>query len=180
MIEKTSLEGLKRISLAEFKSAEKIPVIVLLDDIRSMHNVGAVFRTADAFRIEQIILCGITAKPPHREIRKVAIGATESVAWEYQEDILATAKALKEAGCVLLAIEQAEPKTALNDFSVDVSKKQVLIFGNEVNGVKNELIQLVDQVIEIPQSGTKHSLNISVSSGIVLWEFYRQFKGFEL
>lgn len=172
---KLSVEELNRLSVEDFTLAKKIPVIVILDNIRSMHNVGSVFRTCDAFIIEKIYLCGITATPPHKEIRKTAIGATESVAWEYQKEALALVQALKQQNYTILSVEQAEGSTTLNDFSPSTEKKYALVFGNEVSGVQQSIVDESDACLELPQSGTKHSLNVSVCAGIVLWKFYNVF-----
>jgi tRNA G18 (ribose-2'-O)-methylase SpoU len=171
---KTPNQELDRKSIEEFKDSKKIPVVVLLDNIRSMHNVGAAFRTADAFLIEKIYLTGITARPPHRDIHKTALGATESVVWEFQESTVKTIKKLQADGYTIISVEQAEPNVSLEDFTPDTRKKYCLIFGNEVNGVEEEAVQASDFCLEIPQSGTKHSLNVSVSIGVVLWKFYSQ------
>jgi tRNA G18 (ribose-2'-O)-methylase SpoU len=167
-------EELNRISIDQFKTTKKTPIIIVLDNIRSLNNIGSVFRTADAFLIEAIYLCGITAQPPHREIQKTALGATESVAWKYFESTNDALKELKESNYKIAAIEQAENSTFLNDFNVLKEDKLAVIFGNEVKGVDQEAINLSDTVIEIPQFGTKHSLNISVSTGIVIWELFRK------
>lgn len=169
------MDELGRQSLSEFKKADKISVVVVLDDVRSLHNVGSVFRTADAFSIEKIILGGITACPPHREIEKTALGATESVTWEHVSDIKEFLQELKSAGYIICGVEQVAGSCKLHEYEVD-AKKIVVVFGNEVKGVSQEVLSLCDQFLEIPQSGTKHSLNISVSAGIVLWELYRQLK----
>ena len=161
---------LPRISPSEYKSSEKTPIIVLLDNIRSLNNIGAVFRTADAFRIEKIYLCGITATPPHKDITKTALGATESVPWEYAKDTLTIVKQLQNEGILVCAIEQAEGATSLLNFSPSAEKRYAIIFGNEVKGVSQEVVSESDYVLEIPQFGTKHSLNISVSAGVVLWD----------
>ena len=165
-------EELGRASIEEFKDVKKRPVVVVLDNIRSLSNIGSVFRTSDAFLVRKIYLCGITAKPPHREIQKTALGATESVDWEHSESIIECVTKLKQEGYNIASIEQAEKKTMLNDFEY-LNKPIALVFGNEVNGVTQEVIDLSDDVIEIPQFGTKHSLNISVSVGIVLWEIVK-------
>lgn len=163
---------LDRLDLAQFKEIKKTPIIVILDNIRSLHNIGSVFRTADAFLIEKIYLCGITAQPPHKDIHKTALGATESVSWEYVENTTELVQILKEQNRVTIAIEQAENATFLNDYTLDATKKYALIFGNEVKGVSQEVVSKCDTVIEIPQYGTKHSLNIAVSAGVVLWDFW--------
>ncbi len=175
MNRKLKLEELDRISLKEFKEGEKSPIIVLLDDIRSLNNIGSVFRTSDAFKVKKIYLCGITAKPPHREIQKTALGATESVEWEYRESIIELIQELKKDHVHIASVEQAENKTFLNEFTPE-KKDIALIFGNEVNGVQQDVINLSDSVIEIPQFGTKHSFNISVSCGIVLWDIFNKLK----
>ncbi len=170
---KLKLEELGRISVDEFKESDKIPVVVILDNIRSMHNIGSVFRTADAFLIEKIYLCGITATPPHKEIRKTALGATESVDWEYVEDCCELVQKLKSDGFTILAIEQTEGSVSLSKFELNPNEKYAVVFGNEVEGVQQSVINLSDSCIEIPQGGTKHSLNVSVCAGIVLWEFFK-------
>lgn len=164
------MDELNRKSVEEFKKAEKIPVVCILDNIRSQHNIGSVFRTADAFGIEEIYLCGITATPPSREIQKTALGATESVKWRYFENTTDALKNLKDKGFRLLAIEQVKGSILLNDFTAENNQKLALIFGNEVEGVSNEALALCDSAIEIPQFGTKHSFNISVTAGIVMWQ----------
>lgn len=172
-MKKLSLDELDRISVDQFKEAEKIPVTLVLDNIRSLHNVGSAFRTADAFRIEKIYLTGITGTPPHREIQKTALGATESVAWEYSERTDLVIRKLKEAGYSIVIVEQTTDSLPLQTFFAEKEKKYCLVFGNEVHGVSEEAIALGDLALEIPQSGTKHSLNISVCLGIVVWEIYR-------
>ena len=178
-MKKLKLEELGRVSVDEFKDALKIPVTILLDNVRSLHNVGSAFRTADAFSIEKIILTGITGTPPHREIQKTALGATESVTWEYAAYTKEEIQKLKEAGYIIVLIEQTTESIALHNFSIDKSKKYCLVFGNEVHGVCDEAIALGDVALEIPQSGTKHSLNISVCVGIVVWEIAKKFSQFE-
>lgn len=163
---------LDRLNVDEFKESKKTPLIIVLDNIRSLNNIGSVFRTADAFLIEKIYLCGITATPPHKDIHKTALGATESVAWEYVEDTVILVEKLKEDGVITVAIEQAENVTMLNDFKVSSNNKYALIFGNEVKGVLQKVVSTVDNVVEIPQFGTKHSLNISVSAGVVVWDLF--------
>lgn len=165
---------LERKSVTDFKQAEKTPIIILLDDIRSLHNIGSVFRTADAFLIEKIYLCGITATPPHKEIHKTALGATETVAWEYQKNITDVIAQLKEAGVQVFAVEQVENAVFLQHFKIQKDTRYALVFGNEVYGVSQEAIALCDGSIEIPQLGTKHSLNISVSAGIVVWDLFQK------
>ncbi len=163
---------LERKSVSDFKEAEKTPIIIVLDDIRSLNNIGSVFRTADAFLIEKIYLCGITATPPNKEIHKTALGATETVSWEYAENVLEVIKNLKKNSVSVFAVEQVENAIFLNDFNVEANKKYALVFGNEVFGVNQEAIKLCDGTIEIPQLGTKHSLNIAVSAGIVIWDLF--------
>lgn len=167
------MDELNRLSKEEFKNIEKKKIIVVLDNIRSMHNVGSVFRTSDAFAIEKIMLCGITAQPPHREIEKAALGATESVDWEYHPNTLEIIKKLKAESYTIISIEQAENSIFLQDFKTKVDEKYAIVFGNEVEGVQQEVINVSDFCLEIPQFGTKHSFNVSVCAGIVLWEFNR-------
>ena len=164
-------EELNRLSIREFKEAKKIPIIVVLDNIRSLNNIGSAFRTSDAFRVESVFLCGITSCPPHRDIQKTALGATESVEWQYFENTTDALKLLKEKGYTAISIEQVDTSIKLNEFVPEKSKRYALIFGNEVKGVSDEAIRESHFCIEIPQLGTKHSLNISVSVGIVLWHF---------
>ena len=163
---------LKRLSVQDFKDAKKTPLIVVLDNIRSLNNIGSVFRTSDAFLIEKIYLCGITAKPPHKDIQKTALGSTETVDWEYVADTLNLVKKLKTKCINVLSIEQAEESTMLNDFTPKTNKTYAVVFGNEVKGVQQDVVNASDAVIEIPQFGTKHSLNISVSCGVVLWDLF--------
>lgn len=165
---------LERKSVEDFRQAEKTPLILILDDIRSLHNIGSVFRTADAFLIEKIYLCGITAVPPHKEIHKTALGATETVAWEYNKEVTDVIASLKNEGVNVWAVEQVENSVMLQDFNPDENTKHALVFGNEVKGVSAEAIKLCDGAIEIPQLGTKHSLNISVSAGIVVWDIFQK------
>lgn len=167
---------LGRLNISEFKKAEKIPLIVVLDNIRSLNNIGSVFRTCDAFLVEKIYLCGITARPPHKEIHKTALGATESVTWEYVDNTLELIERLKAENTITIAIEQAEKSTMLQDFSIENDQKYAVIFGNEVKGVLQEVVSVADYCVEIPQFGTKHSLNISVSTGVVLWDLFKKFK----
>ena len=166
---------LDRLSPEEFKKEAKTPIIVILDNIRSLNNIGSVFRTSDAFLIEKIYLCGITAQPPHRDINKTALGATETVEWEHVEDTLSLVKKLQSEGAKVYAIEQVESSISLNEFEVDRKEKYALIFGNEVDGVQQEVVNQCAGSIEIPQLGTKHSLNISVSAGVVLWDVFSKF-----
>jgi tRNA G18 (ribose-2'-O)-methylase SpoU len=165
---------LERKSVTDFKEAEKTPIIIILDDIRSLHNIGSVFRTADAFLIEKIYLCGITALPPNKEIHKTALGATETVTWEYQKEVTDVITLLKKESVTVFAIEQVENAIFLQNFQVEKNKKYALVFGNEVYGVSQKAIELCDGSIEIPQLGTKHSLNISVSAGIVVWDLFKK------
>ncbi len=165
---------LDRKSIADFKQATKTPIIIILDDIRSLNNIGSVFRTADAFLIEKIYLCGITATPPNKEINKTALGATDTVDWEYVEDITNLITNLKSKSTLIYAIEQVENATYLQDFEISNDKKTAIIFGNEVFGVSQTAIKLCDGTIEIPQLGTKHSLNIAVSAGIVIWDLFKK------
>lgn len=165
-----------RLNVEEFKQVEKTPICIVLDNVRSLNNIGSVFRTADAFLIEKIYLCGITATPPHKDIHKTALGATDSVAWEHRESTMELLEELREEGYTSLAVEQAENAVMLNDFKVEENKKYALIFGNEVKGVSQEVVSASDLVLEIPQYGTKHSLNISVSVGIVVWDLWAKLK----
>ncbi|MBQ9253382.1 MAG: RNA methyltransferase [Bacteroidales bacterium] len=170
--EKLSMEQLNRISVEEFKASKKTPIVIILDNIRSMNNIGSVFRTADAFRIEKIFLCGITATPPHREINKTALGATESVDWEYKESTVECVKNLSAMDYKIYSLEQTSESIMMDkmDKEMIMDKKIALVFGNEIDGVQQEVIDLSDAVLEIPQYGTKHSLNVSVSCGIAIWE----------
>jgi len=163
---------LERLDVASFKDAKKTPIILVLDNIRSLNNIGSVFRTADAFLVQKVYLCGITATPPHKDIRKTALGATESVDWEYRKDTLELVGELKQNGIKTVSVEQAEDAIMLNDFNVDAKETLALIFGNEVKGVSQEVVSASDCVLEIPQFGTKHSLNISVSAGVVVWDVW--------
>ena len=174
MVENRKLKNseLERKTISEFKEASKTPLIVILDNIRSLNNIGSVFRTADAFLIKKIYLCGITATPPHKDIQKTALGATETVEWEYVEDTIALIKELQEQDVEILAIEQAEGAIMLNDFKPKNDKTYAVVFGNEVKGVQQEVVSASDKIIEIPQLGSKHSLNIAVSTGVVLWDLF--------
>ncbi|MGA8854463.1 MAG: RNA methyltransferase, partial [Christiangramia sp.] len=167
---------LDRKSVDQFKEAEKTPIIVILDNVRSLNNIGSVFRTADAFLIQKIYLCGITANPPHKDIQKTALGATETVTWEYVEDSLELVEKLKSEGIRVYSIEQAEGAVMLNDFHPENDKTSAVVFGNEVKGVQQKVVSASDGVIEIPQLGSKHSLNISVSTGVVLWDLFSKLK----
>lgn len=176
MYKKLQNDELNRISNEEFKETTKTPIIVVLDNIRSLNNIGSVFRTADAFLIEAIYLCGITAQPPHRDIQKTALGATETVTWKYFESTIEALNDLTKQHYKIASIEQTENSTMLDKFKVTETEKWALVFGNEVNGVEQDVINQSDVVIEIPQYGTKHSLNIAVSTGIVVWEIQKQFR----
>lgn len=169
---KLKLDELNRVGIEGFKKQDKLPMVVILDNVRSMHNIGSIFRTSDGFAIEKIYLCGITARPPHREIEKTALGATQSVNWVYSASVTDAIIELKAAGYTIIAIEQAENSVMLTDFQPQISQKYALIFGNEVNGVSEDAMRSIDTCIEIPQFGTKHSFNIVVSAGIVLWDFF--------
>jgi tRNA G18 (ribose-2'-O)-methylase SpoU len=169
---KVSILEMNRLSEDEFKKSEKIPVTVILDNIRSLHNVGSVFRTSDAFRIEKIYLCGLTSIPPHPEIHKTALGAEYSVEWEYSENIIETIKSLKSDNYKVVSIEQTHESILLDNYKVDKTIKYALVLGNEVKGVQQIVVDNCDECIEIPQYGTKHSLNVSVAAGIVLWHFF--------
>jgi 23S rRNA (guanosine2251-2'-O)-methyltransferase len=171
---KLGMDELNRKSVTEFKDSQKIPVIIVMDNIRSMHNVGSVFRTADAFLMQGIYLCGYTPQPPHRDINKTALGATETVDWKYFSTTVEAVRSLREDGYKILAIEQVENSVPLNQVSAKNSEKLAVVFGNEVSGVDAEVLSLCHGSIEIPQMGMKHSLNISVAAGIVLWELFKQ------
>ncbi|HET8837851.1 MAG TPA: TrmH family RNA methyltransferase [Flavobacteriaceae bacterium] len=170
---------LDRINPEEYKSSEKTPLIIILDNIRSLNNIGSVFRTADAFLVKKIYLCGITAKPPHKDIQKTALGAQDSVEWEYAENVMEVVQKLKNEGVFVASIEQAELAVNLNDFSVQKEMTYAVIFGNEVKGVQQKVVTASNIVIEIPQFGTKHSLNISVSVGVVVWDLFVKLKSFK-
>lgn len=163
---------LDRLSVEEFKTAQKTQLIVILDNIRSLNNIGSVFRTADAFRIQHVYLCGITAKPPHKDIQKTALGSTDSVSWSYAEQTIDVIKNLQSEGVEVIAIEQADKSTFLQDFEAKNDSTYAVVFGHEVKGVSQEVVSQCDPVIEIPQLGTKHSLNISVSCGVVIWDLF--------
>ena len=165
---------LDRKNIKEFKVAEKIPIIVVLDDVRSLHNIGSVFRTSDAFLIEKIYLCGITATPPNKEIHKTALGATETVAWEYVKNVIEIVQQLKSEKIKVYSVEQTENAIMLDHFQPETNTTYALLFGNEVKGVSQEAIDASDGVLEIPQLGSKHSLNISVSAGIVIWDLFQK------
>lgn len=166
------MDELNRVDVTEFKAQPKLPVVLVLDSVRSLHNVGSVFRTADGFAVEQIILCGITGQPPHREIEKTALGATQSVSWQHYEEITEALQNLKNDNYHIIALEQASGSVMLNDFKPERSEKYALILGNEVNGVSEQAMQMIDTCVEIPQFGTKHSFNVVVSAGIVLWDLF--------
>jgi 23S rRNA (guanosine2251-2'-O)-methyltransferase len=167
---------LARISVRDFKESDKTPLIIVLDNIRSMNNIGSIFRTCDAFLVESLFLCGNTAVPPHRDIHKTALGATESVNWKYFSSSQEAIRQLKKDGYTIISIEQTDGSSELQDVSVSSGNRYALVFGNEINGVNEEIIYLSDSCIEIPQYGTKHSLNVAVSAGIVIWEFYNKLK----
>lgn len=171
---KLKLDELGRVSVDQFKSAEKLPVCIVLDNIRSLHNVGSAFRTADAFKVEKIFLTGITGTPPHREIHKTALGATESVQWQYDSEAAVAVQRLKEEGYTIVIVEQTSQSLPLQKFNILPKGRYCLVFGNEVNGVSEAVISLADTALEIPQEGTKHSLNISVCLGIVVWEIFKK------
>ena len=172
---KLKITEMGRMSVDEFKESEKMPLVVVLDDVRSMYNVGSVFRTSDAFRVAAIHLCGITAQPPHAEIHKTALGAEDSVDWEYFPSAKESVRALQEQGFKVFAVEQAEGSTMLQNLSLGNDKgKYALVMGNEVKGVNQEVVDMCDGCIEIPQFGTKHSLNVSTTAGIVIWEFAKK------
>lgn len=173
---KLKTSELNRISIAEFKSTQKIPLIIILDNVRSQNNIGSIFRTSDAFLVKSIYLCGFTATPPNKEIHKTALGATDSVEWKYFSSTVEAITELKQSGVRIFAIEQAENSTKINDFKVENLVTYAVVFGNEVNGVDDEVLDLCDGCIEIPQYGTKHSLNVSITAGIVIWDFFNKIK----
>lgn len=174
--EKLFLESLNRISAEEFKAADKLPIVIVLDNIRSMNNVGSVFRTSDAFRIEKILLCGITPTPPHREIHKTALGASETVSWEHKPSTLEAIEELKASGYKVFSIEQTKNSIMLDEFSLEGIDKIAIVMGNEVDGVDQEVINNSFGVVEIPQYGTKHSLNVSIATGIIIWDIFSKIK----
>lgn len=176
MARKLHTEEILRLSPEEFAAADKIPLVVVLDDVRSLHNIGSVFRTADAYRVERIVLCGITATPPHAEIHKTALGAEFTVDWQYAADATAAVTALKAAGYVVLAVEQAEGSISMDEFIPDSRCKYAVVLGNEVKGVQQSVVDAADACLELPQFGTKHSLNVSVAAGIVIWEMAKAFR----
>lgn len=173
MTKKLKLEELGRIDVQTFKEREKTPLVMVLDNVRSMHNVGAIFRTADAFLVEKIILCGITPQPPHREIHKAALGATESVDWHFYDSVKEAVLDLKLQKYEVLGIEQTTDSVEITDYTIDSAIKYALVLGNEVEGISDEILSSCDGFLEIPQLGTKHSLNVSVCGGIVIWEFFK-------
>lgn len=175
MFRKLHTHELERKSVDEFHRSEKIPFVIVLDNVRSMNNVGSVFRTADAFLMEGIVLCGYTPRPPHRDIQKTALGATETVAWSYAPDITSALQELKDKGYRICAVEQTKGSTLLHQWEIRPGEKWAMVFGNEVEGVQESALALCDAAVEIPQSGMKHSLNISVAAGIVLWELYKRY-----
>lgn len=172
---KLTIEDLNRIDIETFRRSEKLPLVMVLDNIRSLHNVGSVLRTADAFRLEGVYMCGLTATPPSAEIHKTALGAEDSVAWKYFADTLDAVDELQQAGYVVLAVEQVDGSLKLGDFRFDTSKRYALVMGNEVKGVQQAVVDRCNQALEIPQFGIKHSMNVSVTAGIVMWEAMRQF-----
>jgi len=175
-MKKLKITEMNRLTPEEFKSKSKLPLVVVLDNVRSLHNVGSVFRTGDAFAIEAVYLCGITSTPPQAEIHKTALGAEDTVDWKYYEDTSVAVNDLKADGYTVYAVEQAQESTLLTDFKISNEKKIALILGNEVKGVQQTVVDMCDGCIEIPQFGTKHSLNVSVTSGIVIWEFFKLLK----
>lgn len=175
-MKKLKITELQRLSKEQFQTVKKIPLIVVLDEVRSLNNVGSIFRTSDAFLVEKIYLCGITATPPHPEIHKTALGAEDTVVWIYFENTLEALQNLKNEGYTVYSIEQVHNSTMLNKLSLDREKKYAVIFGNEVKGVQQEVVNQSDGCIEIPQFGTKHSLNVSVTAGIVIWDLFKQLK----
>lgn len=173
---KLNMDELNRVSVEEFNELDKLPIICILDNIRSQHNIGSIFRTSDAFRIMELYLCGITATPPNREINKSALGATESVKWQYFTDTSIAIEKLKQEGYKIIAVEQAAGSIVLEDYNTDAFENIALVFGNEVTGVSEQVMEMVDACIEIPQFGTKHSFNVSVTAAIVLYQFYLKHK----
>ena len=175
---KLKITEMDRISVQQFHEAEKLPLVVVLDGVRSLYNVGSVFRTSDAFRVSEVILCGITATPPNAEIHKTALGAEDSVAWRYFQDTMEAVAALRAEGYTLLAVEQCDGSTMLQDFHPDPSRRYSVILGNEVKGVQQTVVDACSSCLEIPQYGTKHSMNVSVTAGIVIWHFAQQLSPF--
>lgn len=178
-MKKLSMDELNRSSVDQFKSEIKTPLVVILDNVRSMNNVGSIFRTCDAFAIEHLYLCGITAQPPHKDIAKTALGATESVAWSYHEDVVSLVSQLQQDHFEVYLIEQTDNSILLDQFKITPDKKVAIVLGNEVFGVDEKLLPICNGVIEIPQFGTKHSLNVTIAGGIVIWEMVKQLKNFE-
>jgi tRNA G18 (ribose-2'-O)-methylase SpoU len=176
MFRKLSNIELNRLDTEEYKRARKLPVTVVLDNVRSQHNIGSAFRTSDAFLVEKVVLCGICAVPPTPEIHKSALGAEFSVEWEYRDDAVMAVTELRDAGYTIVGVEQTENSTSLEDLKVEEGKRYALVFGNEVKGVNQQVIDMCDECLEIPQWGTKHSLNVSVSAGVVLWEFCKKLR----
>ena len=170
------IEEMDRLTVDEFRQAEKLPLRVVLDNVRSMHNVGSVFRTADAFRMEGLVLCGITGRPPHNEIHKTALGAEDSVAWQYESSALDAVRRLQREGYCVLAVEQVEHSTKLHRFTPEQSRRYAIVLGNEVHGVSQDVADACDGCLEIPQRGTKHSMNVSVAAGIVMYKFFEQWQ----
>ncbi len=179
-MKKLATEEIIRLSVSDFKEATKIPLVIVLDNIRSQHNIGSVFRTADAFRVEAVHLCGITAMPPNREIHKTALGSTESVNWKYYAATGDSIRELKEAGYTIVAVEQASGSIMIQKYKPEPFKKYALVFGNEVHGIEDDIMNSSDLCLEIPQAGTKHSLNIAVSAGILIWEFFKEMNGLSM
>ena len=173
---KLRVTEMNRLTVDEFKAADKLPLIVVLDDVRSMYNVGSVLRSCDAFRVEEVLLCGITAVPPHPEIHKTALGAEDSVSWRHYESAMEAVAELKSRGVRVMAVEQCEGSTMLNDFTPEEGRRYAVVLGNEVKGVRQEVVDACDGCLEIPQFGTKHSLNVSVTAGIVVWKFCEKVK----
>ncbi|MDR3250708.1 MAG: RNA methyltransferase [Tannerella sp.] len=173
---KLKITELKRLTAEEYRASDKTPLVVVLDHVRSLNNVGSVFRAADAFRLETVYLCGITATPPNAEIHKTALGAEDTVEWRYFKDTLDAVGELKRLGYLVFALEQVEGSISLETLTLDKSKKYAVVIGHEVKGVRQEVVDICDMCVEIPQSGTKHSLNVSVAAGVVLWDFFRKLK----
>ena len=176
MAHKLTTEEMHRLTVEEFRESEKLPLTVVLDNVRSQNNIGSVFRTADAFRVEHIALCGICSTPPHREIHKTALGAEESVEWSYHEDTVSCVRDLKERGYKVYAVEIAHDSISLDDMKAVALDKVAIVFGNEIDGVQESVMELCDGALEIPQEGTKHSLNVSCAAAIVMWEMYKQLR----
>lgn len=176
MAHKLTTEEMQRLTVEEFRASEKLPLTVVLDNVRSLNNIGSVFRTSDAFRVAHIALCGITATPPHREIHKTALGAEESVEWSYHEEAVACVRGLKEKGYRVYAVELAHDSLKLGTDEVATDKPVAIVFGNEIDGVQEEVMELCDGYLEIPQAGTKHSLNVSCAAAIVIWELFKQLR----